>query len=219
MIVLFGGEKGGSGKTTLATNVAILRTIKQPNTILIDTDKQSTASFWCSTREIKKNLPLINNVQKFEETIKNEIEELNNQYHDIIIDAGGRDSLELRSSMLVCDKAIFPLRPSQFDLWTLGRLDFLVEMAKAINNKLQAYILINMASCHPNVTLVEVTGMTKLIKEFPQLNTLKSIIYERIVYRKVTLQGQGVIEFKPQDVKASQEVESLYEEIYGEDNE
>ena len=51
MIVLFGGEKGGSGKTTLATNIAALRISKQKDTLLIDTDRQSTSSFWCSARE------------------------------------------------------------------------------------------------------------------------------------------------------------------------
>lgn len=48
MIVLFEGEKSGSGKTTLATNTSSLRVSKQPDTLLIDTDRQSTSSFWCS---------------------------------------------------------------------------------------------------------------------------------------------------------------------------
>lgn len=214
MIILFGGEKGGAGKTTLATNISSLRVSKQPDTLLIDTDRQSTSSFWCSIREEKNVIPRISSVQKYEKAVRTEVRELNKKYQDIIIDAGGRDSPELRGSLLVCDKAIFPLRPSQFDLWTLGRLNVLVETAKEINEFLDAYVIVNMASPNPNVK--EVIEMKELVKEFTQLNILKTVIYERIVYRRAALNGMGVTEYIPEDSKAVQEIISLYEEIYGE---
>ena len=214
MIVLFGGEKGGAGKTTLATNVAAFRTSKQPETLLVDTDRQSTSSFWCSVREEKGISPRVGSVQKYERSVRTEVRALSEKYKDIIIDAGGRDSPELRGSLLSCDKAIFPLRPSQFDLWTLGRLNVLVETAKEINESLDAYIVVNMASPNPNVK--EAEEMIELVKEFSQLNILKTIVYERIVYRRAALGGMGVTEYKPEDSKAVAEVVNLYEEIYGE---
>jgi chromosome partitioning protein len=214
MIVLFGGEKGGAGKTTLATNIAALRTSKQPDTLLVDTDRQSTSSFWCSVREEKGISPRVSSIQKYERAVRTEIRDLSKKYQDVIIDAGGRDSPELRGSLLMCDKAIFPLRPSQFDLWTLGRLNVLVETAKEINESLDAYIVINMASPNPNVK--EAEEMKELVKEFSQLKILKTIVYERIVYRRAALGGMGVTEYKPEDSKAVAEVVRLYEEIYGE---
>lgn len=214
MIILFGGEKGGAGKTTLATNISALRISRQPDTLLVDTDRQSTSSFWCSIREEKSITPRISSIQKYEKAVRTEVKELSHKYQDIIIDAGGRDSPELRGSLLVCDKAIFPLRPSQFDLWTLGRLNVLVEAAKDINEVLDAYVVVNMASPNPNVK--EVEEMKELIKEFTQLYIFKTIIYERIVYRRAALNGMGVTEYKPEDSKAVQEVVNLYEEIYGE---
>lgn len=213
MIVLFGGEKGGAGKTTLATNIAALRTAKQPDTLLIDTDRQSTSSFWCSIREEKNITPRISSIQKYEKAVRTEAKELSKKYQDIIIDAGGRDSPELRGALLVCDKAVFPLRPSQFDLWTLGRLSLLVEAAKDINEDLDAYVVVNMASPNPNVK--EAEEMKELVKEFTQLNIFKTIVYERIIYRRAALGGMGVTEYKPEDSKAIQEVVNLYEEIYG----
>lgn len=213
MIVLFGGEKGGAGKTTLATNIAALRTIKQPETLLIDTDRQSTASFWCSVREEKNISPRVSSIQKYERAVRTEISELNKKYYDIIVDAGGRDSPELRGSLLVSDKAIFPLRPSQFDLWTLGRLNLLVETAREINEKLKAYVVVNLAS--PNPSVKEIEEMRELTKEFTQLEVLKTNIYERIIYRRAALTGMGVVEYKPEDAKATQEIVNLYEEIFG----
>lgn len=212
MIVLFGGEKGGAGKTTLATNIAVLRTSKQKETLLVDTDRQSTSSFWCSVREEKGVTPRVGSIQKYEKAVRTEIKELSKKFDDIIIDAGGRDSPELRGSLLVCNKAIFPLRPSQFDLWTLSRLNLLVETAREINESLQAYVVINMASPNPNVK--EAEDMRELVKEFLQLDILKTTVYERIVYRRAALEGMGVVEYKPEDLKAVQEITNLYNEIY-----
>ena len=131
-----------------------------------------------------------------------------------MIDAGGRDSPELRSALLVSEKAIFPLRPSQFDLWTLSRLNVLVETAKEINEKLEAFVVVNMASPNPNVK--ETQAMKELVKEFTQLNILKTVLHDRIVYRRAAVEGLCVLEYKPEDSKAIQEMVDLYEEIYGE---
>ena len=104
------------------------------------------------------------------------------------------------------------MRPSQFDLWTLGRLNVLVETAKDINEFLDAYVVVNMASPNPNVK--EVAEMKELVKEFTQLNIFKTVIYERISYRRAALNGMGVTEYTPEDSKAVQEIVNLYEEIY-----
>ena len=50
MIVLIGGEKGGTGKTTLATNLAQMRAARGHDVLLVDTDKQESASSWASLR-------------------------------------------------------------------------------------------------------------------------------------------------------------------------
>lgn len=216
MIILFGGEKGGAGKTTLATNIASLRTFRQNETLLVDTDRQSTSSFWCSVREEKGITPRVSSIQKYDKAVRTEVRELSKKFEDIIIDAGGRDSPELRSSLLVCNIAIFPLRPSQFDLWTLSRLNLLVETAREINDNLESYVIINMASPNPNVK--EADDMRELVKEFGQLKIFKTIIYDRIIYRRAAVEGMGIIEYKPEDTKATNEIVSLYEEIFGEIN-
>ena len=212
MIVLFGAEKGGSGKTTIATNIAAIRTTVSSDVLLIDTDRQSTASFWCGVREDKGITPRVASVQKYDKAVRTEVKELNKKFKDIIIDAGGRDSPELRGALVVCDIAIFPLRPSQFDLWTLGRLNTLVEQATEINEGLRAYVVINQAS--PNPVVKEVEETKEFIKEFENLHIFDSVIRERISFRRAAINGMSVTEFKPEDNKAIEEMMNLYEEIY-----
>ena len=44
MIIVVGGIKGGSGKTTVATNLAVIRSTAGRDLLLIDADDQETAS-------------------------------------------------------------------------------------------------------------------------------------------------------------------------------
>ena len=212
MIILIGGEKGGPGKTTIATNLAAVRTKKFNDLLLIDTDKQQTASFWCSLREINQVEPRVASIQKFDQSVRSETLQLQKKYKDIIIDAGGRDSTELRSSLLVAQKAIFPLRPSQFDLWTLKSMDNLVQTAQEFNQDLKAFVVINQAMSNPAVK--EIEEARELIGEFEHLTLLQTHVCERIVFRRSAIKGMSVIEYKPEDHKATREMMSLYEEIF-----
>jgi chromosome partitioning protein len=212
MIILVGGEKGGPGKTTIATNIAAMRTDEMEDVLLVDTDRQPTSSYWCSMREDKGVKPRVASIQKYDKAVRTEISELKKKFSDIIIDAGGRDSPELRGALLVCDKAIFPLRPSQFDLWTLGRLNTLVEVALEINENLKAYVVINQSS--PNPAVREAEEMKEFLSEFENINLMKSIICERIVFRRAALNGMAVTEYKPEDIKANEEMNALYLEIF-----
>lgn len=209
MIVLIGGEKGGPGKTTLAVNLAAMR---GGDLLLIDTDRQQSASYWCEVRDDRGITPRVASVQKFEKAVRTETLALKSKYNDIIIDAGGRDSTELRSALLVADKAILPLRPSQFDLWTLERLDELVGIAKEFNEGLVAHVVINQASTHPGVR--EVRQAKELIAEFENLELYDNYICERIAFRRAAIQGLSVCEYKPTDLKAVEEMRGLYNDIF-----
>ena len=211
MIVLIGGEKGGTGKTTIATNLAVMRAYEGLEVLLVDTDPQKTASYWSLTRDEKGITPKITCIQKTD-NVKGEINALKGKFDDIIIDAGGRDSIELRTSMLVAEVAVFPFRPSQFDLWTLAKMDKHLKDVILINESLKAFVVINQASSNPSVK--EKKNAQEHLEDFPDIQLMKSIISERIAFRKAAIQGISVMELKNEDQKAKDEMESLYKEIF-----
>lgn len=214
MIILIGGEKGGTGKTTIATNLAAMR-IKSRDTLLVDTDSQGSASNWTLLRDDNQITPRIPCIQKFGRSIRQECKSLQEKYEDIIIDAGGRDSPELRAALTIADITVCPLRPSQFDLWTLARMNSLVqEIKEEVNPKLKVWILINQAPTNPSVKEVEEAKLIVGEREFEFLNIFNTVLFERIVFRKAAVTGGAIFEIDYQDAKATAELELLYKEIY-----
>ena len=212
MIVLIGGEKGGTGKTTIATNLAAMRALAGRDVLLIDTDPQGSANYWVLSRDKQEIIPRVACVQKFGKGLAKEVKDLEKRYQDIVIDAGGRDSIELRSALVVTEKAFIPIQPSQFDIWTLTQMEELVETAKAFNPDLVANVIISRSSTNPSVHESDVTA--KLIEDFDNLDLANVIIRDRIAYRKAAKDGLAVTELKPKDPKAVKEMEALYKEVF-----
>jgi len=212
MIILIGGEKGGTGKTTLATNLAAMRALAGRDVLLLDTDPQGSANYWTQTRDEENITPRVACIQKFGKGLPKEVQDLATRYQDIIIDAGGRDSVELRSALVVAEKAYIPIQPSQFDIWTLNQMDELVEAAKGFNPEIRAFVVISRSSTNPSVH--ESDDTEKLLDDFDHLGLAKGLIRDRIAYRKAAKEGQAVVELKPKDQKAVSEMETLYQEVF-----
>lgn len=214
MIIVIGGEKGGTGKTTLCTNIASMMARSGSDLLIIDTDKQGSASAWAALREENSNVKRIPCIQKFGTTLASEIKDLEKRFDDIIIDAGGRDSVELRSAMAVANIIYVPIQASQFDVWTLGAMDALLNQVKSFNPQLKAKAIINRASTNPSVS--ETRETVELFAEFENLLLSSSIIRDRIVYRKAARSGLSVDELDNSDSKAIEEITRLFNEIYNE---
>jgi chromosome partitioning protein len=213
-ITVFGGEKGGTGKTTLAVNIAAMLAMKGKDVLLLDTDRQGTASFWATVREEENIEPRVACVQKFGKGLPAQIRDLAERYDEIIIDAGGRDSMELRYALGVADRAYIPVQPFQFDIWTIRQMDTLVEMAKGLNEELAAFIVLNRVATNPAIREDRETREFITREDFQHLTLAEFMVRDRIAFRKAARDGLAVVEYG-QDRKAVNEMNQLYEEIYG----
>ena len=212
MILLLGGEKGGTGKTTLAVNLAALIARSGKDVLLVDTDKQGSANFWANIRDECGALPRVPCVQTFGKSLAKNVIDLAGRYEEIVIDAGGRDSMELRYSLGVADKVCIPVQPTQFDLVTLHQMNSLVDQAQALNPHLAALVVLNRASSNPSVT--DTQEARDLILEFEHLNLANTVFRERVSYQRSVREGLSVVEVPQPDHKAVIEMNSFYEEVY-----
>ena len=209
MIILVGSEKGGVGKTTIASNIAVaLKNRTNKEVIVVDSDKQASLADWISYREELTNVPTIHCVQRYG-NVKSTIQELANKYDYIIIDVAGRDSQEMRSSMLIAELMITPLRASQLDINTIPKLNGLIKEVKDFNDKLCIKAVLSIAPTNPSIN--EVTEAKNLLKDFNEFTLLQTVIRERKIYRDAINQGYGVVEMN--NPKATDEILGLIQEI------
>ncbi len=211
-VILIGGEKGGTGKTTLATNLATLRALSGRDVLLVDTDIQASASFWSRIRDEAGIQPKIACAQIVGKGLQIKIQNFAHRYQDLVIDAGGRNSMELRAGLVAAERAFIPVQPSQFDIWTLGHMDDLVRTVQRYNPKLRAWVVINRGSTNPVVT--EGVETQELMADFQHLHLAHSSLRERIAYRKAARDGLCVAELQPPDPKAVEEMQSLFTEVF-----
>lgn len=208
MIILIGGEKGGTGKTTLATNLAAMLVSAGNDVLLVDTDKQCSASAWCGTRDMQDKVSRVPCVQKTGKGLAADLKELSKRFKYLVVDAGGRDSVELRAAMTVADKMFIPIQASQFDVWTLGTMDELIRNVSVHNENLRAHIVLTRASTNPSVN--EANEAKEAFAEFENMKVIPTVIHDRISFRKAAKSGLSVCEITPADPKALDEVTSFY---------
>jgi len=196
-IILIGGEKGGVGKSTIATNIAVEMSYRKAQIIIIDTDPQKTSINWIDRRNelietSNLNYPKITGVSK-DGNIKDIIKDFVTKYDIVLIDASGRDSQSLRTGLTVADKFYCPIRASQADLETLPHICKIIEAAKDFNEHLISKAIISCAPTNPLIN--EVEEAKNLLSDFTEyLSLSKTFIRDRKIYRDALLQGKGVVE-------------------------
>jgi chromosome partitioning protein len=211
-IILVGGEKGGTGKTTIATNLAAMRAAAKRNVLLIDSDTQGSASIWSQVRSEEGGHPALTCVSLHGRGISAEIRKLATNFDDLIIDAGGRDSIELRQAMLVVELMIVPARASQFDLHGLAAVDRVIGEALVFNPGLKTLVVINCASTH--ASSADANDMREVVHDMKNLGLAETVLSDRVSFRRAARDGLGVVEYQPADDKARFEARSLYAETF-----
>lgn len=210
MIILVGGEKGGSGKSCLAQNIAVyLRSEKSASVLMVDCDPQRTTSDWIHERNSNESLPAINCVQLYGK-IRNELLSLSKHYDYVIIDCGGQDNLALRSSMAVANHILIPLRPKRRDLKTVPHMEDIISTCRMVNPTMNAAFVITQCPSLPSLAprILEAKEVCRSY-EVPVLN---SVTFSRNMYDDSEESGMSVMENEP-DGKAAVEIRSIIEEL------
>lgn len=213
MIVAVLGEKGGTGKTTFSTNLAGLRALSGKDVLVVDADRQGSASYWAESRE-DKDLPTVSCVQKFGSGLARAVRDMSRRYDDIVIDIGAGDSSEIDGALRVADRVIIPVQPSSLDVWTLGLLDDRISEACNANKDLSAYVVINRASTNPRDT--DAGEALEAMSVCETINVADIVVRDRVSVKRAIPFGMIVSEYKPADAKASKEMEQLYHLAFGE---
>ncbi len=209
MIYCIGGTKGGSGKTTIATNLAVYFSLIGKETLLVDGDSQRSSVKWGMARESVGKKSSITVIHLSESAILSEVSKLSRNYDEIIIDVGGRDNASLRYAMLASDIFLSPFRPRNFDIWTLNELEMILKEALIMNPKLRTYGVINQADPRGS----DNKESMDVLKDSDLLKPIGSYICQRKSFANSSAEGLGILECSPVDKKAKEELEAVIRAI------
>ncbi len=106
--ILIANPKGGSGKTTLATNIAGYLAAAGQSVRLLDLDRQQSASGWLALRP--ENLPSI-------KLLSDKPANIGTQEGWLVIDSpAGLHGKSLERVLKLVDRVVVPIAPSLFDM-------------------------------------------------------------------------------------------------------
>ncbi|WP_152048892.1 AAA family ATPase [Aureimonas psammosilenae] len=198
-IITLATQKGGAGKTTLATNLAVAAVEAGEKVVMFDLDPQRSLVAWAESREAEaphvEPFPA-DRIAKLPEMVQ----ALNGQFTTVILDTAGADNTATHRAMEAATLCLVPLRPTRLD-------------ANAVAPTVQAIIrggtpfafVLNQCPPQPNNP-----------RAFEMKNGLEAIgklalpmIIQRADYQDAYASGQGVTEFS-KDSKAAEEMRSLW---------
>ena len=117
-ILAFTNQKGGTGKTTLSANLAVLWSNSQYKVAVIDGDHQKSLTYWIEARkkyygenDIGFDV-LTYNSHSLSEDIKN----IKRKYNFIIVDSPPSITFETIQILKASDRVCVPVQPSPIDL-------------------------------------------------------------------------------------------------------
>ena len=213
MIVALLAEKGGTGKTTLATNLAGMRAMRSRRVLLVDADRQGSSHFWA---EAQVSLPLMRVESEVihGEALGRRLRNLGTRYDDIIVDTGAGDGIEMASSLASADCAIAPLQPSGVDVATMGLVDGRVAQAREYNPGLRTLALLNRAPTNPRNR--DESEARNALAACTALEVAPTRVCDRVAFARALTAGQTMMDHRPVSQKARDEMAAVYELVFGE---
>jgi chromosome partitioning protein len=210
MILIVGNTKGGVGKTTIAVNIAAGLAQRSRDVLLIDGDEQASAATFAQLRAEQPVKNVFTTIQLQGAAIRQQVRALAGKYDEIVIDAGGRDTGSLRAALTVADAILIPFQPRSVDLWTGRQISTLVAEARAVNEGLRAYAVLNVADPQgsDNADAAEVLGTIAGIDPLP------FVIVRRKAFPNAFSTGLSVLEQERKDPKAVDEILSVVDALY-----
>ena len=196
-------QKGGSGKTTIATHLARAIQLKGFSVLLVDSDPQGSSRDWAAVNE-ENPVPVVGIDRP---TIERDLKRIAEK--DYVIIDGAPQAADLAiSAIKASDIIIIPVQPSPYDIWATSDLvDLVKQRIEMTDGKLKAAFVVSRT----------IKG-TKIGKEISValsdygLPVLKTSITQRVIYPTSASIGSSVLDEEPAG-EASKEINNLTNEI------
>ena len=210
MIITIGSTKGGVGKSTIATNLAVEGARRGLKVALVDADIQGSSIGFRDVRSQNAKLASLH-ISAFSiitPTLHKDVPGMTG-YDLVIVDAGGRDSRVFRSAVGAADLLIVPVVPGVYDVWAAEDTMAVFQEVRDAKEGLEARFLLNQTSPTAIMARKTLESLEYFAETIP---IMEAQVGSRSAFRNAALRGAGVTEAK-RDSKAAQDIRALFDEI------
>jgi chromosome partitioning protein len=198
--IAFVTQKGGTGKSTLASSVAVSARLSGEKVFVIDLDPLQSLVKWSKTRG-KADIAVEHVAAAKLPKVLSALEKKGVTL--VILDAPGHDGEILSATVRAADLCIIPARPNVFDLWAS-------EVTRAqVKDKGKDHVFL-LNQCPPAQQNARVELGAKALQAMGGL--LSPLLSSRVDYQEAARLGLGVAEYNPQGV-AADEIRELWGSI------
>ncbi len=213
MILVVGAEKGGVGKTLLATNLSVLAANDGIDVLLMDTDLQGSSSSWARIRNENGIAPTIP-VMALPINPVNELASLAPRYDLIIVDIGAQNYLTMQHTAAIADMILIPVGPDQFEVESTLQVSQVLKSMdhRHKDGRVPAYIVLNNLPTNPKSK--ETAGLRSVFTE-EDYPVFDAGLCHRSSWRNSRRSGLAIHELggAAKDLKATAEMQAIFEEI------
>lgn len=181
--------KGGSGKTTVTTNISCGLQLRNITSVIGDTDPQGSARDWRAASGEESTKPGVYGVDR-PELIKG-IAKAGLSADVIFIDGAATDMSLTSAAIAAADFIIIPVNPSPYDIWACGDVIELINSRREVTNGLPQFKFL-ITRQKPNTKL---SGEVRhLLNDIPEAGVFNSFTSEREIYKQGPVEGKSVFD-------------------------
>jgi chromosome partitioning protein len=206
-------QKGGSGKTTLAVNLAAAAHLEGRRTVVVDMDRQASAFDWSAARLDGSSLEGLAVVKADKAIALPRFKEIVRGYDCVFLDGPPRLGDVTQSAAVAADVALLPIQPGPFDFWAVAETIESLDLADQIREQhgrqpIRRVFVVNRAATNTRLAREAEEELRGIGSE------IAGVVHQRVAFPDAASRGESVMTSPAPDA-AADDIQRLWRALKG----